>query len=206
MGGGKGSPGPPRAIQVLEENLATLPGVGRVTARRLAYHLLRVEPSQAQALAEAILQARREIRPCRTCGNLASTDPCWICSDPGRDRSLLCVVEDPRDLLALEKARVYRGLYHVLPGRLSPLQGFGPESLEIPRLLKRLEGGEVREVILANNPDQEGEATARLLAEALAGKGVRVTRIARGMPAGSTIEQVQSPILADAFEGRRPLG
>ncbi len=206
MAGGKVPAGPPRAVQVLEEKLATLPGVGKVTARRLAYHLLQVEASQAQALAEAILQARREIRPCRVCGNLAETDPCWICSDPGRDRSLLCVVEDPRDLLALEKARVYRGLYHVLPARLSPLQGVGPDALEIPRLLKRLEGGEVREVILANNPDQEGEATARLLAEALAGKGVKVTRLARGMPAGSSIEQVQAPILADAFEGRRPLG
>lgn len=202
----KSSPGPPQAVQVLEACLVTLPGVGKVTARRLAYHLLKVEESQARALAEAILQARREIRPCRICGNLAATDPCWICSDPERDRTCLCVVEDPRDLLALEKARVYRGLYHVLPGRLSPLQGFGPDSLEIPRLLKRLEKGEVKEVILANNPDQEGEATARLLAEALAGKGVRVTRLARGMPAGSAIEQVQPPILADAFEGRRPLG
>ncbi len=205
-GAGKTPIGPPKAVQVLEEKLATLPGVGKVTARRLAYHLLKVEASQARALAEAILQARREIHPCRICGNLASTDPCWICADPDRDRSLLCVVEDPRDLLALEKARVYRGLYHVLPCRLSPLQGAGPEALEIPRLLERLEGGEVKEVILANNPDQEGEATARLLAEALDGKGVRVTRIARGMPAGSSIEQVQSPILADAFEGRRPLG
>ena len=186
--------------------LATLPGVGKVTARRLTYHLLKVEASQAKALAEAILQALREIHPCRVCGNLAATDPCWICADPERDRSLLCVVEDPRDLLALEKAGVFRGVYHVLPGRLSPLQGLGPESLEVSRLLARLEGGEVKEVILANNPDQEGEATARFLAGVLAGKGVKVTRIARGMPSGSMIEQVQSPILADAFEGRRPLG
>lgn len=194
---------PPPAVSRLEEQLATLPGVGKVTARRLAYHLLRVPEGEALALAEAIRTARAETRRCGRCGNLGATDPCWVCSDPSRDPALLCVVEDARDLLALEKARVFQGLYHVLPARLSPLQGQGPEVLEGDRLKARLEG--VREVILATNPDQEGEATARCLAGLLAGTGVRVTRIARGIPAGASIEQVQATILSDALEGRRPL-
>jgi recombination protein RecR len=202
---GQAPSGPPRAVQALEERLSRLPSIGKVTARRLAYHLLRVPEGEAEDLARAILQVRQEVRPCTICGNLGATDPCWICADPGRDRSCLCVVEDARDLLALEKAGVFQGLYHVLPARLAPLQGMGPEALEMERLLARIDPAEVGEVILATNPDQEGEATARLLAGKIQAAGVRVSRIARGIPAGASIEQVQAPILEDAFLGRRTL-
>ena len=199
----KDRPGPPVVIGELEEELGRLPGVGTVTARRLAYHLLGVPAREALGLAQAITRARDQVVRCSRCGNLCSADPCWVCRDESRDRRLICVVEDPRDLLALEKAGVHTGLYHVLPARFAPLKGQGPEALQAERLLARVDEEGVEEVVLATNPDQEGEATAELLAGLLAGRTCRVSRIARGIPAGAAIEQSPATILADAFTGRR---
>ena len=194
----------PRAVDRLIRALAGLPGVGPKTSERLAYHVLRAEPGVAKELADALLAARNSTRVCRICFNLDETDPCGICEDAGRDRGRMLVVEDPRDVAAFEDAG-FRGLYHVLQGRISALEGIRPEDLTLGPLLGRIRAGGTTEVCLATNPDLEGEGTAETIAERLRGLGVRVTRIARGIPAGSTITQVSSAILADAIEGRRPL-
>ena len=185
------------------ECLGRLPGIGPKTAERLCYHLLRVDREQALALARAIEQARAAVRACSICFNLDAADPCGICADPSRDRALLLVVEDPREIDRFEEAG-YRGLYHVLQGRVSALEGVLPEDLTTDALVRRLQREPPAEVCLATNPDLEGEGTARLLAERLQPLGVRLTRLARGLPAGSTITQVSRSILADAIEGRRP--
>ncbi len=200
--------GRPRALENLGEALGRLPGIGRVTSERLAYHLLQVDKREALALADAIVQARAEIVPCRQCFNLDAQDPCWACADESRDRSLILVVEGPRDVLAFE-ASGYRGLYHVLQGRIAPLEGIEGDDLTIRALRKRV-GALARkglvEVCLATNPDLEGEATADAIQRGMNELGVRVSRIARGLPAGSSIVQVQSSILQDALDGRRDYG
>lgn len=190
-----------RSVERLIERLGRLPGIGPKTSERLAYHLLR-SGEDAVELARAIQDAVRSTRVCSECFNLDEQDPCRICADQGRDRGIVLVVESAREVLAFEESG-YRGLYHVLQGRISRLEGIRPEDLTVGPLLRRARG--VREVCLATNPDLEGEGTARLIAERLADSGVRVTRLARGLPAGASITQVSSSILADAVEGRRPL-
>jgi recombination protein RecR len=182
--------------------LGKLPGIGPKTAERLAHHLLGAERAEVLALADALVAIKERVRPCRECCNPTEGELCPVCADGRRDRATLCVVEQPRDLSALERSGSYRGLYHVLHGRLAPLDGVGPEHLTIERLLERVRVG-VREVILATNPTTEGDGTALYLSSLLAPLEVRVTRLARGLPAGSVLEFANSQMLADALEGRR---
>lgn len=193
-----------RTIENLIERLNRLPGVGPKTAERLAFHLLRVEQREALELAQAIEEVRKAVKNCSVCFQLDASNPCSVCSDDTRERDMLLVVEDPREVARFEDIG-YRGVYHVLQGRLSQVEGIKPEDLTIAQLLKRVEEGEFREVCLATNPDLEGEGTAMMLAEKLEKTGARMTRLARGLPAGSSISQVSSSILSDAIEGRRPL-
>ena len=192
-------------IAQLVSELLKLPGVGPKTAQRLAFHLLVCPEEEALALAEAIRAAREKVRTCSYCCNLTDQDPCSICADPGRDTGLLCVVEHPRDVAAFERMRAYRGLYHVLHGVLSPLDGVGPEQLRVRELVERVGRGTFREVVLAMNPTVEGEATAIYLARLLKPLGVRVTRLARGLPEGGELDYVDEVTLARALEGRREL-
>ncbi|MDR7450199.1 MAG: recombination mediator RecR [Armatimonadota bacterium] len=189
----------------LIDALGTLPTIGPKTAQRLAYHILRLPPEQAEALAQAILEARARTRYCSVCWNLTDEDPCAICRNPQRTASVICVVEDPRDVVALERTREFKGRYHVLHGAISPLDGVGPDDLRIAELLERVRTGEVDEVIVATNPQVEGEATAIYLARLLKPLGVRVTRIAHGLPVGADLEYADEVTLARALEGRREL-
>lgn len=177
--------------------------MGEKTASRLAFHLMRAPRGDADALAHAILRVKDEIRLCSTCFNVTDIDPCRICADPKRDPALICVVEEPPDLLAIERTREYRGRYHVLHGALNPIEGVGPEALRIRELLTRLADGEAREVILATNPNVEGEATAIYLSKLLRPLGVTVSRIAHGVPMGGELEYADEATLARALEGRR---
>jgi recombination protein RecR len=195
----------PEPLARLIAELSKMPTVGPKTAQRLALHILRMPAEEATRLAQAILDAKAQIRYCSTCFHITDTDPCAICSNPTRTRSVICVVEDPRDVLAMERTREYRGLYHVLHGAISPLDGVGPEDLRIAELLQRVQGGEVREVIVATNPRVEGEATALYLARVLKPLGVRVTRIAHGLPVGADLEYADEATLAKALEGRREI-
>ena len=197
-------PSRPAAIEVLIAALKRLPGVGSVTAERLAYHLMSVPEQEALELGSAIARVRREVVVCSVCANLDQVDPCRICAAVDRDRRLILVVEGPRDVASFEAAG-FRGLYHVLQGRIAPLEGVAEGDLTLGLLLARTGAGGVDEVCIATNPDLEGEATAHVLAERLAESGVRVTRIARGIPAGAGITQVQHTILQDALAGRREL-
>lgn len=192
----------------LWEEFCRMPGIGRRSAERLVYHVLNGSPEDAQRLARAAADVKTKVGLCRVCYNIAETDLCRICRDETRDRGVLCIVEEPRDLLALESTGGYRGLYHVLHGRLSPLDGVEPDNLTIGPLEERVrsaEDPEVREVILATNPNVEGDATSLYIAERLGQLGVRVTRLARGLPAGGTIEHATAGILNDAIEGRQDL-
>ena len=191
------------AMARLVNAFADLPGIGRRSAERLAYHVLMMPKEAALAFSAAIRAVKENLRPCRTCGNLAEGDTCDICRDPRRDQSLICVVEQVRDLLALEQAAAYRGVYHVLQGRVAPLEGKGPERLTLESLAARVRQGGVREVILGTTPNVEGHATALLVAEALAGLPVELTRLARGLTVGATLEQANREMLADALTGRR---
>jgi len=193
-----------RTIENLISRLNRLPGIGPKTAERLAFHLLRIEADEALQLARAIEQVRAAVKTCSRCFQLDAVDPCSVCSDPSRDQAMLLVVEDPREVARFEDVG-YRGLYHVLQGRLSQLEGIRPEDLTTSQLTARVGGGTFTEVCLATNADLEGEGTARVLAQQLAPLGVKVTRLARGLPAGSSIAQVSASILADAIEGRRTL-
>ncbi len=193
----------PLALARLIEALTTLPGVGKRTAERLAHHLLRAPEAEALALADAIREARARIRPCSACLAPAESDPCPVCADESRDRGLVLVVETPRDLEAIEESGAWRGVYHVLGGRVSPLEGVGPEALGVEALVARARGGGVREVCLATNPDLEGDGTALHVVRALAPLAVPVTRLARGLPAGGTIEHASRSVLLDAVENRR---
>lgn len=186
--------------------LAQLPGIGRKTAQRLTFHLLKEPPEVAGRLAEAIRRVREQVQACGACGNLSDTDPCAICADPRRDAALLCVVEEPGDLTAIERAGQFHGRYHVLGGRLSPLEGVGPESLQIDRLVARVSNGAgVREVIVATNPSMEGEVTATYLQQVLRASGVKVTRIARGLAVGSELEYADGVTIAQALAARREM-
>ena len=185
--------------------LAKFPGIGRKTATRLAFYLLRQPPGEAEALAGAILDLKARVRFCSICFHITEHDPCALCTDPGRDDSLLCVVEEPQDLIAVERSRSFRGRYHVLHGALSPLDGVGPENLHITELLTRLKDGRVREVLVATNFSVEGEATALYLAQLIRPLGVRVTRLAYGIPLGSDLEYVDEATVHRAVEGRRDL-
>jgi len=191
------------ALEELIEAFSKLPGVGRKTASRFAFYLLEAPEDEGKRLAEAILKLKERLRLCRRCFNLAEADLCPICSDPQRDHGLLCVVEAPHDLVAIEATGAYKGLYHVLHGALSPLEGVGPKDLRVRELIERVSTGGVREVIIATNPNVEGEATALYLQKVLRPFGVRLTRIAQGVPAGGHIEYADSKTLRRSLEGRR---
>lgn len=189
----------------LIEELSKMPTVGPKTAQRLAFYILRMAPEDAAKLSQAILDAKARIRYCSICFHITDVDPCSICSGSNRIRSMICVVEDPRDVMAMERTREYKGLYHVLHGAISPLDGIGPDDLKIAELLNRLRSGEVKEIIVATNPRVEGEATAIYLAKILKPLGVKVTRIAHGLPVGGDLEYADEVTLAKAFEGRREM-
>ncbi|PYO62639.1 MAG: recombination protein RecR [Gemmatimonadetes bacterium] len=194
------------AIDDLVTELAKLPGIGRKTAQRLTFHLLKQPPEEAGRLADAIRQVRERVTVCGVCGNLTDEEPCAICADPRRDGALLCVVEEAADVGAIERTGRFRGRYHVLGGRLSPLDGVGPEALRLERLLERVGNGSgVREVIVATNPSMEGEVTATYLQQVLRPTGVRVTRIARGLPVGGDLEYADDVTIAQALEARREM-
>ena len=191
------------AIARLMTELGKLPGIGPKSAERLTHHLLSAHRDSVLALSDALRAIKENIRRCRQCCNLTEGDLCSICADPRRDASLICVVEQPRDLLALERAGTYRGVYHVLHGRLAPLDNVGPEQLQVDRLLQRVRQGGVQEVIMATNPTLEGDGTALYLSNLLEPTGVKITRLARGLPSGSVLEFANSQMLIDALEGRR---
>jgi recombination protein RecR len=191
------------AIGRLIDSFAELPGIGRRTAERLAYHVLNQPRDEALRFADAIRAVKENLRPCRTCFNLAEGEECDICGDPRRDRGLLCVVEQVRDLLALEQAGNYRGLYHVLQGKIAPLEGRGAEGLTLDVLAARVGKGQFREVILGTTPNVEGDSTALVVAQRLEGMPVELTRLARGLTVGASLEQANREMLVDAFAGRR---
>lgn len=193
-------------IERLADEFARLPGIGRKTALRLTYHVLKSTPQESHRLAAAIVAVSERIRPCETCGSFTETSPCSYCSNPRRDRALICVVEEASDIAAIEGTGEFRGLYHVLGGRLSPLDGMGPDELNIDSLLQRLTPeAAVREVVLATNPSVEGEATALYLHRLVAPFGIRVTRIARGLPVGGDLEYADGVTIAEALQHRREL-
>ena len=195
-----------QSIQNLMNELARLPGIGMRSAERIAFHLLKQSQAEAMKLADAIHDVKTRIRHCSVCFNLTEADPCSICADPSRDQGLVCIVEQPKDLLALESTGLYNGVYHVLLGRVSPLEGIEPADLTIDALMKRLGSGTVREVIMGTNPTLEGDGTA-LHVQSLIGQfpNVAVTRLARGLPSGSSIEYANKNILADAIAGRQKM-
>jgi len=196
----------PEPVARLIEALQRLPGIGPKTAQRLTFFLLKRPVEEVRELSESLLAVKDRIVSCRTSFNVTDEDPCRICADPTRDAQLLCVVEEPNDLLAMERTGEYRGRYHVLLGALSPLDGIGPDDLKVKELLVRLEGGGTTEVILATNPNVEGEATALYLAKLFRPLGIRVTRIARGLPVGGDLEYADQVTLSKALEGRREIG
>ena len=193
------------AIDELITELARLPGIGRKTAQRLTFHLLQQPSETVGRLASALVAVAERVRPCRECGNLTEEQPCAVCADPRRDASVLCVVEDASAVSLVDRATDFKGRYHVLGGRLSPLDGIGPESLRLDRLVNRVREGGVREVILATNPSMEGEVTATYIQQLLAGQPVRVTRLARGLPMGGDLEYVDGVTLAHALVARQDL-
>jgi len=189
----------------LVDEFAKLPGIGKKSAERLTYHILRVPKAEALALADAIRCVRENVRYCRTCYNLSEREECSVCTDPRRDRTLLCVVEQPRDLMALEQSGVFKGLYHVLLGRIAPLEGVGPDQLTLEALVERVRQGSFKEVIMATNPTVEGDGTALHISNLLADYPVQLTRLARGITTGSILEHTNKEILADALTGRQRL-
>lgn len=193
------------AVAKLIEELAKLPGIGPKTAQRLAFHILRGSKENAYNLAKALVNAKEKVGYCSVCYNLTDINPCRICSNPGRDPSLICVVEDPRDVAAFERTREFKGYYHVLHGAISPMDGVGPEQLRIKELLHRLHNGELKEIIIATNSSIEGEATAMYLAKLIKPLGIRVTRLAQGIPVGGDIEYADEVTLSRAFAGRREM-
>lgn len=192
-----------QSVTKLIDELAKLPGIGKKSAERLAYHLLRMHRSEALALADAIRDVKQNVRYCRRCYNLAEEEECSICRDPKRDQQSLCVVEQPRDLMALEQSGVYRGLYHVLLGRIAPLEGISAEQLTIDALLQRVRRGSFQEVIMATNPTVEGDGTALHISNLLSELPVRITRLARGITTGSVLEFANKEVLGDALTGRQ---
>jgi recombination protein RecR len=194
------------AIEELITELARLPGIGRKTAQRLTFHLLQQPPEQVGRLASVLASVTERVHPCQECGNLTEDQPCTICGDPRRDGGLVCVVEEPSTVAVVDRSTDFRGRYHVLGGHLSPLDGIGPESLRLDRLVQRVRTGGVREVILATNPSMEGEVTATYIQQLLAGMGVRVTRLARGLPMGGDLEYIDGVTLAHALVARQDVG
>jgi len=194
-----------KPIDRLIEALTKLPGIGRKTASRLAFHILRASPSEVQELARAISDVKEKIHLCSICFNLTDEDPCWICQDEHRSKEILCVVEGPNDLIAVENTGEYKGRYHVLHGTISPLEGVGPEDIKIKELMERLRKESVSEVIMATNPTVEGGATALYLTDLIRPLGVKVTRIAYGIPMGSEIEYADGMTISRALEGRREI-
>lgn len=193
-----------QSVSELVEQFSKLPGVGKKSAERLAYHVLRMHESEAMALATAIERVKKNVRYCQACFNLTEADECSICRDPRRDRTRVCVVEQPRDLLSLEGTGAFKGLYHVLLGRIAPLEGIGPEQLTIDQLIERIRDGGFVEVIMATNPTLEGDGTALHISNLLAETSVTITRLARGVTSGSVLEYANQEMLSDAMAGRQP--
>ncbi len=194
-----------KPLSNLISELSKLPGIGGKTAQRLAFHILSQDDKDAFALAEAILDAKKNMKYCSVCGNLTDVDPCSLCADPSRDQSVICVVESPRDVSAMERIKEFQGLYHVLHGAISPMDGVGPEDINLKQLIIRLQQNDIREVILATNPNIEGEATAMYTARLIKPSGIKVTRIAHGVPVGGDLEYADEITLSKAMEGRREL-
>ncbi|QAT43504.1 recombination mediator RecR [Aminipila luticellarii] len=195
-----------KPLNKLINELSKLQGIGNKTAQRLAFNILAMEDKEALAIAQAIIDAKTNMKYCSVCGNLTDTDPCAICSDPGRDQSVICVVESPKEVAAMERIREFKGLYHVLNGAISPLEGIGPEDINLKSLIKRLqENDDVHEIILATNPNIEGEATAMYIARLIKPSGITVSRIAHGIPVGGDLEYTDEVTLSKAMEGRRNL-
>ncbi len=190
------------SIEKLIEEFSKFPGIGKKTAQRMAFFVLKQRKEEAESLAQAVLDVKEKVRYCSVCFNITEDDPCSICKDEKRDKSIICVVEEANDVAALEKTNQFKGLYHVLGGALSPLEGVGPDDLKVKELLVRLKDGKVKEVIIATNPSAEGEATAVYLSKLIKPLGVKVTRIARGLPAGGDLEYADQTTLANALEGR----
>jgi recombination protein RecR len=190
------------SIEQLAEQFAQLPGIGRKTAHRLALYILKMSHEEVATLAQALINVKEKVRYCTVCSNITEADPCSICSNTKRDRTSICVVEEPNDVLAIEKTNEFRGLYHVLGGALSPLDGIGPDDLKIKELLQRLANANIEEIILALNPNVEGEATTLYLSKLFKPLGIKVTRIARGLPVGSDLEFADEATLTRALEGR----
>jgi recombination protein RecR len=194
-----------RPLARLIDELGKLPGVGPKTAQRLAYHILRTSPPDAEALAAAIRSVKTDLRYCSVCFNIAETDPCVICSSDERDAKVVCVVEEPLDVLAIERTGQFKGRFHVLHGAISPVNGVRPDDLKIPQLVERVKKGGIEELILATNPNLEGEATSMYVAQLLAGSGARLTRLARGLPMGGDLEYADEVTVSRALEGRRAI-
>lgn len=192
-------------IAKLIDEFSKLPGIGQKTAQRLAFHVLSLSEARALSLANAIRDAKSKVKYCSSCGNLTDVDPCGICTSTQRDKTLICVVENPRDIIAMEKTREYRGLYHVLHGAISPMEGIGPDDIKIKELLQRIQKGDVKEVILATNPNIQGEATAMYISKLLKPLGIKTTRLAHGIPVGGDLEYADEVTLARAFEGRQEI-
>ncbi len=190
------------SIEQLAEQFAQLPGIGRKTAQRLALYVLKMSRDEVVTMAKALINVKDKVRYCTICSNITETDPCAICSNTKRERSFICVVEEPHDVLAIEKTNEFKGLYHVLGGALSPLDGIGPDELKIKELLQRISTSTIEEIILALNPNVEGETTTLYLSRLLKPLGIKVTRIARGLPVGSDLEFADEATLSRAFEGR----
>ena len=193
------------SLNRLIEEFGKLPGVGPKTAERLAFHILKAKPAEAMALAKAISDVKNKTKHCKICYNLSEETICRICSDPRRDKSLICVVEQPKDLIALEKTGACKWVYHVLGGHIAPLDGIGPEDLTINKLVERVRKGDVKEVIMATNPNMAGDGTVLYISSLLKNTGVEITRLARGLPTGSTIEYASGKMLTDAIIGRQQL-
>src|ERR1700733_14285033 len=192
-------------VERLIDQLKHLPGIGAKTAQRLAFYILRIEPAAALALADAIRDAKLNMRFCTVCNNITDSDPCFYCASATRDQKVICVVEEPHNIMGIEKTRQYGGMYHVLGGALAPLRGVGPDQLHLKSLIERLKGGSVEEIIIATNPNAEGEATAMYLSKLLKPLGVRVTRIGVGIPVGADLEYADEVTMMKAMEGRRDL-
>lgn len=195
----------PKPLARLIGELGKLPGIGYKTAQRLAFHILSLDDAEAQSIADAITQAKKEMKYCSVCGNLTDTDPCVICSDSSRETDVICVVESPKDVAAMERIREFDGLYHVLHGVISPMEGIGPDDINLKSLITRLQQNDVKELIIATNPNIEGEATAMYIARLIKPAGIKVTRIAHGLPVGGDLEYADEVTLLKAMEGRREL-
>jgi recombination protein RecR len=191
------------AVQDLIDELGRLPGVGPKSAQRIAFHLLAADPADVKRLTQALIEVKDKVRFCRVCGNVSEQDECRVCRDPRRDLTVICVVEEPKDVVAIEKTREFRGRYHVLGGAISPIEGIGPDDLRVRELMVRLQDDSITELILATDPNLEGEATATYLARLISPMGMKVTRLASGLPVGGDLEYADEVTLGRAFEGRR---